>query len=128
MKDEFLEGSNNTVDRLLLIDQNPAGAQALGLECLERGIGVSIVDNLCEAVRVIVDAPVSLIVADGALLRLTPRENAILFERVAPGVPVVVTVRADAPLDQRVAWEIAGFRVLSRPVIVEELLEKTGVK
>ncbi len=116
------------MERLLVIDQNPAGAQALGLECLERGIGVIIVDNLCEAVRVVVDAPVSLIVADGALLRLTPRENAILFERVAPGVPVVVTLRADAPLDQRVAWEIAGFRVLSRPVVVEELLEKAEVR
>lgn len=116
------------MERLLLIDQNRAGAQALGLECLERGIGVIIVDNLCEAVRIVVDSAVSLIVADSALLRLTPRENAVLFERVAPGVPVVVTLRADAPLEQRVAWELAGFQVLARPVLVEELLEKTAAR
>ena len=122
------EGSNTKVERLLVIDQNRASAQALGLECLERGIGVIIVDNVCEAVRSVVNGAVSLIVADGALLRLTPRENAVLFERVAPGVPVVVTLRADAPLDMRVAWEIAGFRVLSRPVVIEELLEKNETK
>lgn len=112
--------------RLLVIDHDPPRAQALGIECLERGIGAIIADNLCDAVRIVVGAPVSLIVAESALLRLTPRESAALFDRVAPGVPVVVTVGADWPLDKRVAWELAGFRVLSPPVVVDDLLEKAS--
>ena len=61
---------------------------------------------------------------EAAALRLSTREHAVLFERVAPGVPVMVMVRADAPLETRVAFELAGFRVVTQPVSVEELLDK----
>jgi hypothetical protein len=43
---------------------------------------------------------------------------------VAPGVPVVVVVRPGLPLQSRVSFELAGFRVLTRPVTAEDLLEK----
>ena len=36
----------------------------------------------------------------------------------------VVSVAAETALEQRVAFELAGFRVLSKPVTVEELLDK----
>jgi hypothetical protein len=36
-------------------------------------------------------------------------------------------VAPDAPLESRVALELAGFRVLSRPVTVEDLIEKAAV-
>jgi hypothetical protein len=52
------------------------------------------------------------------------REHATLFERVAPGVPVMVTVPSEASLETRVGLELAGFRVLTRPVTVEDLLDK----
>ena len=59
--------------------------QRVGLECLEREVGVVMAENLCEGVRTLCcRLPVSLIVVDAALLRLTPREHATLFERVAP--------------------------------------------
>jgi hypothetical protein len=38
----------------------------------------------------------------------------------------VVVVRAEAPLESRVAFELAGFRVVARPVSVEELVEKVS--
>ena len=63
--------------------------QRIGLPCLEREVGVVMADNLCEGVRALLRASVSLIVVDAALLRLTPKEHATLFERVAPIVPVV---------------------------------------
>ncbi len=53
-------------------------------------------------------------------------EPATLFARVAPGVPVVVVVPADAPLEARIAYELGGFRVLSRPVAVEDLIDKAA--
>lgn len=110
--------------KFLVIDQDRGAMQRLGLACLERGTGVLIAENVSEGVRALLREIVSLIVVDVALLRLTPREHLMLFERVAPGVPVVLVVRPDSSLESRVSLELAGFRVLTRPVSAEDLLEK----
>lgn len=110
------------MNRVLVIDQDRATAHALGLACLERDIAVALAENVCEGVRFLLSGSVSLIVVDAAVLRLAPRENAVLFDRVAPGVPVVVLVRPEYPVDVRVAMEVAGLRVLPRPVTVDGLL------
>ena len=112
--------------RFLMIDGDRAATQALGLACLAEGVGVVMAENLCEGVRALLGTSVSLVVVDAAELRLGPREHATLFERVAPGVDVVAVVPADASLDARVAYELAGFRVLSRPAAVEDLLDKAA--
>lgn len=114
------------MDRVLLIDEDHTATQQLGLACLAEGVGVAMAENVCEGVRVLLSTPVSLIAVDGALLRLAPREHARLFERVAPGVPVVVVVRPDTALDARVAFELAGFRVLTRPVDARDLVAKAA--
>jgi len=111
--------------RVLMIDCDPSAMQRVGLLCLQRGVGVAMADNLCEGVRALLQGPVSLIAIDADLLRLTPREHATLFERVAPGVPVIVLFRPGAPLEARVAYEVLGFKTLTRPVSIEDLLEKT---
>lgn len=113
--------------RVLLIDRDPGAMQRMGLLCLGRGVGVVMADNLCEGVRALLETPVSLIAMDAALLRLTPREHATLFERVAPGVPVLVVFRPNAPLEARVAYEVLGFKTLTRPLSVEDLLEKVAL-
>jgi DNA-binding response OmpR family regulator len=112
------------MNRVLVIDQDRATRELLGLACLGHDVGVALAENLCEGVRVLLSVPVSLIVVDIAALRLTTREHVTLFERVAPGVPVVVSVAPDASLESRVGLELAGFRVLAKPVTVEDLLEK----
>jgi DNA-binding response OmpR family regulator len=112
--------------RMLLIDQDASVMQRVGLRCLERGVGVVMAENLCEGVRAMLQESVSLIVVDAALLRLTPREHATLFERVAPQVPVVVVFRPDAPLEAKVAYEVLGFTTLTRPLAVEDLLTKVA--
>lgn len=114
------------MNRVLVIDQDRAATQALGLACLERDLGVAIAENLCEGVRVLLSTPVDLIVVDTAEMRLTAREMATLFDRVAPRVPVVVAMKAPAALDQRVTFELAGFRVITKPVSVEDLLLKVA--
>jgi len=111
--------------RVLVIDKDRVATQRLGLGCLAAGVGVAMAENLSEGVRLLLSTPVSLIAVEGALLNLTPGEHAALFERVAPGVPVVVTVRPDASLHARAAFELAGFRVLTRPVDAQDLVEKT---
>jgi DNA-binding NtrC family response regulator len=110
--------------RVLLMDPDAAVMQQVGLHCLEREVGVVMADNLCEGVRALLRASVSLIVVDAALLRLTPKEHATLFERVAPAVPVVVTFRSDVPLETRVAYEVLGFRTLTKPMTSEDILDK----
>jgi hypothetical protein len=72
-------------------------------------------------VRVLLGEAISLVVIDAALLRLGVHEHATLFDRVAPGIPVVVTLRSSTSLETRVALELAGFRVLPRPVLLEDL-------
>lgn len=109
--------------RVLLIGQDHATAQRLGLQCLERGIAVVIAENVCEGVRVLATTPVSLIVVDVGRFRLGFSEQAALFDRVAPGVPVSVTLRADVPLETRVALELAGFHVVPSPASPDDLLK-----
>ena len=63
---------------------------------------------------------------DSATTTRTPREMATLLERVAPRVSLVVAVRPKTSLDTRVALELAGFRLLTKSVTVEELVEKAS--
>jgi DNA-binding response OmpR family regulator len=112
------------MNRVMVIDPDRATREQLGLRCLRRDVGVALAENMCEGVRVLLSLPVSLIVVDAAALRLTTREHAVLFERVAPTVPVVVTVAPETSLEVRVGLELAGFRVLTRPASVEDLLDK----
>lgn len=112
------------MDRILMIEPDRGSAQALGLACLARDVGVAIAENLCDGVRTLLTTSVSLIVADAGALKLAPREVATFLGRIAPDVPVVVAVRAEAALDQRVAFELAGFRVLTRPLTVDDLVDK----
>ncbi len=111
------------MNRFLVIDQDHAAAQQLGLRCLEGDIGVIIAENVCEGVRQLATTLVSLIVVDVDGLRFGAREHAALFDRVAPGVPVVGAVRPDAPLEMCVALELAGFYVLPKPLALDELLK-----
>jgi DNA-binding response OmpR family regulator len=115
------------MNRILVIDQDRAAMHKFGLACLDEGIGVAMADNVCEGVRVLLTDTISLVLVDGAELRFGPRESATLFERVAPGVPVVVMVRPEADLTRIVALELAGFHVVTKPVVVADLLAKVAV-
>jgi DNA-binding response OmpR family regulator len=119
-----INSQGDEMNRVLVIDQDRAATQALGLACLDRDLGIAIAENLCEGVRVLLTTAVDLIAVAAAEMRLTAREMATLFDRVAPGVPVVVAMKSPAVLDQRVTFELAGFRVIEKPVSVEELLHK----
>ena len=111
---------------ILIVDQDRQVAQQLALACLNRGIGAALVDTVCEGVRLLLTETVSLIVVESSLLRLAPREQALLFDRVAPGVPVVVAAPLTGALETRVGWELAGFTVVSHPVFVEDLFKITA--
>jgi len=113
------------VKTILIIDQDRPVAQRLALACLERGIGTALVDTVCEGVRLLLTETVSLIVVESSLLRLETRKQALLFDRVALGVPVAITALPSTSLESRVRWELAGFAVVTRLATVEDLLKIT---
>ena len=111
---------------ILIIDQDRHAAHQLALTSLDRGIGAALVETLCDGVRLLLTESVSLVVIESSLIRIGPRELAILLDRIAPGVPVVVATPSHCPLDVRVGWELAGLAVVSHPVLVEDLLKITA--
>jgi DNA-binding response OmpR family regulator len=110
--------------RVLAIDGNRSRAQGLAMECLEHGVAVRIAETLCEGVRYLLDTPVSLVLAEAGMLRMAGPDRARLFELVAPGVPVVLTVDAGARMEDLVDLELQGFHVVSRPFALNDLLTK----
>ncbi|HSE06020.1 MAG TPA: hypothetical protein VLK35_17865 [Methylomirabilota bacterium] len=110
--------------RLLTIDGDRKRAQGLAMECLERGMAVRMAETLCEGVRYLLDAPVSLVLAEASVLRMAKGDHGRVFEAVAPGVPVLLTVDAGARVEDLVDLELQGFRVVSRPFALGDLLAK----
>jgi DNA-binding response OmpR family regulator len=110
--------------RVLTIDGDRGRAQTLAMECLERGVAVRIAETLCEGVRYLLDAPVSLVLAEAAMLRIAGPDRARLFDVVAPGVPVVLTVDAGTRMEDLVDLELQGFQVVSRPFALDDLIAK----
>ena len=94
------------------------------MECLEHGVAVRVAESLCEGVRYLLDAPASMVVVDAGVLRMAGPDQARLFDAVAPGVPVVLAVDAGARVEDRVAFELKGFHVVSRPFALSDLLAK----
>jgi DNA-binding response OmpR family regulator len=110
--------------RVLTIDGDRSRAQALAMECLDHGVAVRMAETLCEGVRYLLDAPVSLVLAEAGMLRMAGPDRARLFELVAPGVPVVLTVDAGTRVEELVDLELQGFHVVSRPFALRDLLAK----
>lgn len=110
--------------RVLTIDANRSRAQGLAMECLEQGVALRVAETLCEGVRCLVDTPVSLVLADAGLMRVAGADRVRLFDVVAPGVPVILTADAAAPVEDLVDLELRGFPVVSRPFTLRDLLAK----
>jgi DNA-binding NtrC family response regulator len=112
------------MNRILLIDRDRALGASLGMACLERGVAIRMAETLCEGVRYLMDAPISAVLVDAGTLRVAGPDRGRIFDAVAPGVPVVVTVAAGTPVEEQVRYELQGFRVLAKPFAAEELLDK----
>lgn len=112
------------MNRILLIDRDRAMGASLGMACLERGIAIRMAETFCEGVRYLMDAPISAVLVDASTLRAAGPDRGRIFDAVAPGVPVVVTVAPGTPVEEHVRYELQGFRVLAKPFAPEELLDK----
>lgn len=112
------------MNRILLIDRDRTLGASLTMTCLERGVAIRMAETFCEGVRYLMEAPVSAVLVDAGTLRLAGADHGRLFETVAPGVPVVVTVPAGTRVEEYVPFELQGFRVLAKPFAPEDVLDK----
>lgn len=112
------------MNRVLLIDGDRALGESLSMACLERGIATRMAETVCEGVRYLLEAPVSVVLVDAALLRRDAARHAEIFAAVAPEVPLVAMLDASAPVEDRVKLELEGFRVVPRPFDVRDVLAK----
>lgn len=112
------------MNRILLIDRDRTLGASLTMTCLERGVAIRMAETFCEGVRYMMEAPVSAVLVDAGTLRLAGADHGRLFETVAPGVPVVVTVPAGTRVEEYVPFELQGFRVLAKPFAPEDVLDK----
>jgi DNA-binding response OmpR family regulator len=108
--------------RILMIADERTVAESGAVGCRAAGVTVEGAETLCDGVRSMFRAPVSLVVVEASLMRLSGSDQVRLFDLVAPGVPVVVVLEPDSPLEDQVVWELRGFRVVSRPLDVRALL------
>ena len=113
--------------RVLLIDGDRAFAQATAMSCLNDGIAVRLAETLCEGVRYMMDGPISAVLIDATLMRLSPSDQVQLFDAVAPGVPVVVLVPSGTSMDEMVHLQVRGFQVVAKPVSVQDVLAKVDM-
>jgi DNA-binding response OmpR family regulator len=110
--------------RVLMIDGDRALAQSVAMACMESGVAIRIAETLCEGVRYMLESPVSVVLIDSGVLRLSGSDQARLFDSVAPGVPVVVLVKPGARMEEHVKLELQGLHVISKPFDVRDVLAK----
>lgn len=110
--------------RVLMIDGDRALAQSVAMACMESGVAIRMAETLCEGVRYMLESPVSVVLVDSGVLRRSGSDQVRLFDTVAPGVPVVVLVKPGARVEEHVKLELQGFRVVSKPLDVRDVLAK----
>jgi DNA-binding response OmpR family regulator len=110
--------------RIVVIDTDRAVAQAIAIDCVRQGVAVRLAETVSEGVRHLMQEPVSAVLVDAGLIRLTAAEQARLFQAVAPGVAMVVLAGTGTRGEDRLRLEVEGFHVADRPVDVREVLAK----
>jgi DNA-binding response OmpR family regulator len=112
------------MERIVLIDTDRAMAQAMALDCARQGVAVRLADTVGEGVRHLVDERVSAVLVDTGCIRLTPAEQARVFQEVAPGVAMIVLAAGGLRGDEALKYEVEGFRVVAKPLDAREVLAK----
>ena len=110
--------------RVLMIDGDSALTEAVGMQCLERGIAIRMAPSLCEGARQLLETPVSLILVSAGLVHVSGAELTRVLDAAAPGVPVLIRVDTAQGVDEQVRFELDGFRVVREPFDILDLVAK----
>ena len=96
----------------------------MAMSCITDGIAVRLTETLCEGVRYMMEGPVSVVLIDVGLMRLSTNEQVRLFDAVAPGTPIAVLVPEGTTVEETVKLQMQGFLVVTKPFEMRDLLAK----
>ena len=108
--------------RILVVDDDYHDATQLSSIARKEGIEVRVLDNLTNAVRVLMAEEYDLLLVDMHLPGFNGATALSLLNEVAPRTPVMLLASQASVYSTHQSLQAGAFRVLEKPVIRETLL------
>ena len=108
--------------RILVVDDDYHDAEQLGSFARKEGIEVRVLNNLTEAVRVLMGEMYDVLFLDMHLPDLNSGTALSLLNEIAPRTPVILLANQTAVYSTHSLLQAGAFRVLGKPLERETLL------
>jgi DNA-binding NtrC family response regulator len=108
--------------RILVVDDDYHDAEQLSSFARKEGIEVRVLNNLTEAVRVLMGEMYDVLFLDMHLPDLNSGTALSLLNEVAPRTPVILLANQTAVYSTHSLLQAGAFRVLEKPLVRETLL------
>lgn len=108
--------------RILVVDDDYHDAEQLSSFARKEGIEVRVLNNLTEAIRVLMGEMYDVLFLDMHLPDLNSGTALSLLNEVAPRTPVILLANQTAVYSTHSLLQAGVFRVLEKPLVRETLL------
>ena len=108
--------------RILVVDDDYHDAEQLGSFARKEGIEVRVLNNLTEAIRVLMGEMYDVLFLDMHLPDLNSGTALSLLNEIAPRTPVILLANQTAVYSIHSLLQAGAFRVLEKPLVRETLL------
>ena len=108
--------------RILVVDDDYHDAEQLSSIARKEGIETRVLDNLTDAVRVLIAEEYDLLLLDMHLPGLDGATALTLLNEVAPRTPVIFLASQSTVYPTHLLLQAGAFRVLEKPLVRETLL------
>ena len=108
--------------RILVVDDDYHDATQLSSIARKEGIEVRVLDNLTDAVRLLMAEEYDLLLVDMHLPGLDGATALSLLNEVAPRAPVILLASQASVYPTHLLLQAGAFRVLEKPLVRETLL------
>ena len=108
--------------RILVVDDDYHDAEQLSSFARKEGIEVRVLNNLTEAVRVLMGEMYDVLFLDMHLPDLNSGTALSLLNEIAPRTPVILLANQTAVYSTHSLLQAGAFRVLEKPLVRETLL------
>ena len=108
--------------RILVVDDDYHDAEQLSSFARKEGIEARVLNNLTEAVRVLMGEMYDVLFLDMHLPDLNSGTALSLLNEVAPRTPVILLANQTAVYSTHSLLQAGAFRVLEKPLVRETLL------
>jgi DNA-binding NtrC family response regulator len=108
--------------RILVVDDDYHDAEQLSSFARKEGIEVRVLNNLTEAIRVLMGEMYDVLFLDMHLPDLNSGTALSLLNEIAPRTPVILLANQTAVYSTHTLLQAGAFRVLEKPLVRETLL------